>query len=273
MKTITIEKTTAVINLVAFLGMLTVNILATSLPLNGLTTGELSDALPNLFVPIGLTFSIWGVIWVLLGAYVVLQLRTAFGARRATATEPERPSPYSPRVAGPWFAVNMVLNAAWIFFWHYQMVGVSVVIMLGLLFSLIVMFLRTERAIGLGAPANRSFARVPISVYLGWITIATVANITAFLVWVGWDGFGIPEVGWTVFVIAVALGLTVAMLLRHRNVAFAAVAVWSFIGIAAKRVTVGTPEGPAVLIAAAVAAGLVLALGALTVARKGSIKA
>ncbi|TVR59200.1 MAG: tryptophan-rich sensory protein [Spirochaetaceae bacterium] len=273
MKTTTIEKTTAVINLVAFLGMLTVNILATSLPLNGLTTGELSDALPNLFVPIGLTFSIWGVIWVLLGAYLVLQLRTAFGSRGTTAAEPERPSPYSPRVAGPWFAVNMVLNSAWIFFWHFQMIGISVVIMLGLLFSLIVMFLRTERAIGFDAPENRSFALVPISVYFGWITIATVANITAFLVSVGWDGFGIPEVGWTVFVIAVALGLTVAMLLRHRNFAFAAVAVWSFIGIAAKRGTLGTPEGPAVLIAAAVAAGIVLALGGVMLAKKPPLTA
>ncbi len=248
-------------NAIAFVGMLVVNILATTLPLNDLTTGDLSDALPNLFVPIGLTFSIWGVIWLLLAVYLVIQIRVALASGAATGAQ----DPYAASVVGPWFMVNMVLNAAWIFAWHYQLVGVSVLIMFALLSTLIVMFLRVDRAVS-GNP-RRWFARVPISVYFGWITIATIANITAFLVSVGWGGFGVPEVVWTIVVIGAGLAVNVAMLIRHRDYAFAAVAVWAFIGIALKRSAVGTPEGPAVLTVAIVAAVVVVFTGIVVALR------
>ncbi len=269
MKQIAAPRIAAIINGLTFVGMLVVNILATSLPLNDMTTGELSDALPNLFVPIGLTFSIWGVIWLLLAAYLVLQIRTAFGGAGAATTSngaPSQSSPLSPRVVGAWIAVNMALNVGWIFAWHYQLVGLSVIIMLALLATLIAMFLRVDRAVA--AAGSGRFARVPISVYFGWITIATIANITAFLVSVDWGGFGIPEVVWTVIVIAAGLAVTLAMLIRHRDIAFSAVAVWAFAGIAAKRITEGIPEGPAVLIAALVAAVAVVVVAVVTLVRR-----
>lgn len=257
----------AIINALTFVGMLVVNILATSLPLNDMTTGELSDALPNLFVPIGLTFSIWGVIWLLLAVYLGFQIRTAFGGGGATSSSADssQTGPYLPRVVGAWFPVNMVLNAGWIFAWHYQLVGLSVIIMFALLATLIAMFLRVDRAVT--SAGGGRFARVPISVYFGWITIATIANITAFLVSVDWGGFGIPETVWTVIVIAAGLAVTLAMLIRHRNIAFSAVAVWAFAGIAAKRVAEGTPEGPAVLVTAIIAALVVVVVAVITLVR------
>ncbi|TVR68068.1 MAG: hypothetical protein EA427_11500 [Spirochaetaceae bacterium] len=255
----------AVINLLSFIGMLVVNILATSLPLNNITTGELSDALPNLFVPIGFTFSIWSVIWLLLLVYLLAQIRTVFVRGGGVAEPPSQASPFSPRVVGAWFPVNMVLNAGWIFAWHYQFVGLSVLIMFALLATLVVMFLRVDRAVataregGVGGGSGRGgFARVPISVYFGWITIATIANITAFLVAVNWGGWGVPEVVWTIIVIAAALAITLAVLIRHRDNAFSAVAVWAFAGIAAKRISEGTPEGPAVLLSALLAAAVIV---------------
>jgi hypothetical protein len=247
----------AIVNLVTFGGMLVVNILATSLPLNDMSTGELSDALPNLFVPSGFTFSIWGVIWLLLAAYLVLQIRSAF-----TSGD----DPYAPSVVGPWFAVNMILNAGWIFAWHYQLIGLSVLIMFALLASLIAMFLRVDAAVQSSGSAR--FARVPVSVYFGWITIATIANITAFLVSAGWGGFGVPDVVWTIVVIAAGLAVNVLMLLRHRNFAFAAVALWAFAGIAAKRLSEGTPEGPAVLISAIVAGAALVVIGLVIALRR-----
>ncbi|TVQ24416.1 MAG: hypothetical protein EA382_08475, partial [Spirochaetaceae bacterium] len=135
----------SIANGIAFVGMLVVNILATTLPLNDMTTGDLSDALPNLFVPIGLTFSIWGVIWLLLAVYLVIQIRVGFASGAATGAD----DPYAASVVGPWFVVNMILNAGWIFAWHYQLVGVSVLIMFALLATLIVMFLRVDRAVAL----------------------------------------------------------------------------------------------------------------------------
>jgi len=249
----------AVVNAVTFLGMLVVNILATSLPLNGMSTGDLSDALPNLFVPSGLTFSIWGVIWVLLAVYLVAQLRTAFTSAASGAAEA-----YSPAVVGLWFPANMILNAGWIFAWHYQLVGLSVLIMLALLATLIVMFVRLDRTVRGG---GAWFARVPVSVYFGWITIATIANLTAFLVSVGWNGFGVPDTVWTIVVIAAGLGVNLAILLRHRSYAFAAVAVWAFAGIAIKRIAEGTPEGPAVLVAAIVAGAAIVVVGVFVALR------
>ncbi len=282
----------AIINLLAFIGMLVVNILATSLPLNNLTTGELSDALPNLFVPIGFTFSIWGVIWLLLAAYLVAQFRYVFSGGGASAplsqtsqphvdlpqasrsqaspsqASPPQASPYAPGVVGVWFPLNMVLNAGWIFAWHYQFVGVSVLIMLALLATLIVMFLRLDQAVSSEGGGSARFARVPISVYFGWITIATIANITAFLVSVNWDGWGVSEVVWTVVVIVVGLLVTLAMLVRHRAIAFSAVAVWAFVGIAAKRISEGTPEGPAVLVTAIIAAVVIVGAALAVLVRR-----
>ena len=264
MKTLLDARIAAIVNVVTFLGMLVVNILATSLPLNDLTTGDLSDALPNLFVPSGITFSIWGLIWLLLAAYLFLQLRTAFdrGGMEDGMVESD---PYAPGVVGFWFPLNMILNAGWIFAWHYQLVGLSVLIMLALLATLIVMFLNIDEMIR--RTGSQRFARVPISVYFGWITIATIANITAFLVSVEWGGFGISQVVWTIVVIAAGLAVNVIMLVRHRNFAFAAVAVWAFIGIVLKRISEGTPEGPGVLIAAIVAGVALLAVGVLVAVR------
>jgi hypothetical protein len=105
---------------------------------------------------------------------------------------------------------------------------------------------------------------VPISVYFGWITIATIANITAALVAITWDGFGLPDVVWAIVMIAVGFGVTIAMLIRHQDVAFAAVVVWAYAGIAARRIIDGTPEGPGVLVAAIVAGLLVIVFGAVT---------
>lgn len=175
----------------------------------------------------------------------------------------------APGVVGIWFPLNMVLNAGWIFAWHYQLVGLSVLIMLALLATLIVMFLNIDAMIR--ATGSQRFARVPISVYFGWITIATIANITAFLVSVGWGGFGVSDVVWTIVVIAAGLAVNVLMLLRHRSFAFAAVAVWAFAGIAVKRIGEGTPEGPGVLIAALAAGGALVVLGVVLAIRGRSV--
>ncbi|MFW6289305.1 MAG: hypothetical protein ACOC2Q_05935, partial [Spirochaetota bacterium] len=202
-------------------------------------------------------------------AYLFLQIRTAFDRKGGGTFGMIESDPYAPGVVGPWFALNMILNAGWIFAWHYQLVGLSVLIMLALLATLIVMFLNIDAMIR--RTESQRFARVPISVYFGWITIATIANITAFLVSIGWGGFGVSEVVWTVLVIAAGLAVNVIMLLRYRNFAFAAVAVWAFAGIVAKRIGEGTPEGPGVFIAAIVAGTVLVVIGVVIAIRGRSI--
>jgi hypothetical protein len=237
-----------ILNILGVATALTVNALANALPINGRTTGELSDQYPNLFVPAGVTFSIWGLIYLLWITLILYQARTLLSYRKAPVVE---------RI-GPRFFLNMLGNAAWLVAWHYERVGISVAIMLFLLGSLLVLYGRLgvgERAVSRG---ERYFVHLPISVYLGWITVATIANITALLVDVGWDGFGLGAQLWTIVLIGVAVGITLLMIQARRDVAFSGVVVWALLGILIRRLSTDPDPLYPVLITAILGIGIVL---------------
>jgi hypothetical protein len=210
-------------NILGFIVMLAVNILANALPLGGKTTGELSDAYPNLFVPAGYVFSIWGIIYLLLFAFTMYQ------------ASPSRRNAESLEKIGYLFALSSVFNVVWIFLWHYEYVILSLFAMFALLLSLIQIYLRLD--IGRSSPVQeeRLWVHLPFSVYLGWITVAPIANVVAVLVSVGWKGFGISEVAWTMIVIAVAVVLTVINTLTRGDLAYALVIIWALGGIIVKQ--------------------------------------
>lgn len=158
------------LNLFLFAGMIIMNYLANALPLNNVTTGQLSDSYPNLFVPAGITFSIWGVIYLLLAIFCVIQFT---GANQVVISK-----------IGLLFAATCILNGLWIVAWHYRLVGLSLLIMTAFLISLIIINILIK---GL----TFSFVKAAFGVYLGWICIATIANVTTLLVSIGWSGFGI----------------------------------------------------------------------------------
>jgi hypothetical protein len=230
-------------NLVTVLIALTVNTLASALPLNGQNTGEISDRFAVYFVPAGYVFAIWFFIFVGWIAFAIYQFRPS---------QKENPRL---RKLGYLFAVSNLFNAAWLFAWHYNAFGLSVLIMLTLLGLLIASYLRLN--------VNRSHAKgaewwsvdLPFSVYLGWITVATVANITSWLYSIGWNGFGIPAPVWAVIMIAVASVVGVLMAVARRDAAYLFVLVWSFIGIAVKQADVAN-----VAASAWIGAGVMLAL-------------
>jgi len=207
-------------NLVGVLGMITVNALANILPINGYTTGELSALYPNLFVPAGFTFSIWSLIYLGLLAFGIYQLKAA--------------SETVDRI-GPLFFLNALFNCGWILLWHHRMVVLSVFVMLGLLITLILIYRRLEIGIRKVDPAVRWLIHAPFSLYLGWISIATVANITALLVAGGWQGWGLPANFWTAAMIFTAAMIGLFMLIRARDWIFSLVLLWAFFGIAYKR--------------------------------------
>jgi hypothetical protein len=232
--------------------MVVVNALANALPINNKTTGELSDAYPNLFVPAGITFSIWGLIYLLLGVFVVYQLFCAF-----------RDKPNSSFIGkiGPWFILSSLANIAWIFVWHYEMIVPSFFVMLFLLGSLIALYTRLEIGISVKGKTERYLVHLAFSVYLGWITIATIANTTILLLYLNWNTFGLGDVFWTVAVLAVGVVITVAMLFRRRDVFYGVVVVWALLGILLKRLAVDATPIQSVVIAAI--AGLVITIGAI----------
>ena len=215
-------------NLVTVIIALTVNILASALPLNGQNTGEISDRFQVYFVPAGYVFAIWFFIFLGWIVFAVFQ----FWKDQKESSRLRR--------LGYLFAISNIVNAAWLFAWHYNYFGLSVLIMLTLLGLLIASYLRLD--------VNRSSAKgsewwsvdLPFSVYLGWITVATVANITSWLYSIGWNGFGISASVWAVIMIIVASVVGFLMALTRRDTAYLFVLVWSFIGIAVKQAEVAS---------------------------------
>lgn len=202
------------INIILFAGMLVMNYLANALPLNNKSTGELSDSFPNLFVPAGLTFSIWGIIYLLLIVYCVVQF---------TGSEKEVISNIS------WlFGVSCILNAIWIVFWHYGKLPFSLLIMLGLLITLIYINI-SIRELPFG------IIKASFGIYLGWICIATIANVTALLVNAHWNGFNISQETWTIIMIFIGTLIIALTIYRLKNPFIGLSVVWAFIGIAIKR--------------------------------------
>jgi hypothetical protein len=143
----------------------------------------------------------------------------------------------------------------WIFAWHHRRLPLSMLLMLILLLSLIALYLR----LGVGTPgagtAKKLLAHLPFSVYLGWITVATIANAAALLVALGWNRFGLSEELWTVAVLLAATILTALVLLLRRDSFYALVVVWALAGIVIAR------RGPVAVTAAV--CGALLLVGAL----------
>ncbi|HTY28026.1 MAG TPA: tryptophan-rich sensory protein [Mycobacterium sp.] len=243
-----------VLVVVTYLAMITMNVLANALPLNGRRTGEVSDAYPSLFTPDGVTFSIWGVIYLLLGAHVLYQL----GLFRDDVPDVGRTTLLN-RV-GVLFAVSSLANTAWVFAWHYDVIALSALLILVILVCLILIAdtLRVARL----TTRERWFVAVPFGVYFGWTTVATVANITVLLVSLKWDGFGISASAWATAIVLVAMSIGTATMLRTRDVAYGLVLIWAYIGILIRQTSADGLDGRYPAIIAAVIASLVIFVGA-----------
>lgn len=209
----------------AYLFMLVVNSLATILPINGITTGAVSDNYLDLFAPFGLTFSIWGLIYILLGVYVVMQWLGA------THDNQEK--------IGVWFIASSVVNGLWIFAWHHDQIFLSLILMLVLLSTLI--------AIAYLITPDDTRMKLFFMVYFGWITVATIANVTTLLVQQGVDPLGSAAVFWTVTVIITGLVITVLTGLRFKSNAYLLVPLWAYFGILMKHLTFFDNQYPAII--------------------------
>jgi benzodiazapine receptor len=191
--------------------------------IGGQVTAAVSDANPTLITPAGYVFSIWGVIYMLLGVFVVYQAL---------------PSPQGQeyqRKIGWLFVLSSLINIGWLFLWQFEYLSLSVLLMFLLLATLISIYVRLGIGKTLVSLRERLAVHLPFSVYLGWITVASIANVAATLVSIGWDGFGISPETWTILVVAVALIITILMLIARKDVAYSLVIIWALIGIGVKQ--------------------------------------
>lgn len=212
---------TRIFALLAYIAMIVVNFLATSLPINNRGTGEISDAYSNLFAPAGITFSIWGLIYLLLAIYVIYQFKSKNDGLL--------------KKINIFFTITSIANILWIFAWHYDYIGLSLALMLVLLIGLI-KIADTLRSNELTAE-ERKFIGIPFSVYFGWITVATIANVTVFLVSINWGGFGIAEFIWTSIILLIGATIGILRMNKDKSVAYGLVLVWAYLGILLKHLS------------------------------------
>lgn len=191
--------------------------------IGGKNTAQISDANPTLITPAGYVFSIWGIIYILLGVFVVYQ-----------ALPKQQGKDYQKKI-GWLFVLSSLLNIVWLFLWQFEYLPLSVVIMFLLLASLILIYLRLGVGKSKVTMGERLAIHLPFSVYLGWITVASIANVSATLVSLNWDGFGISPEIWAALVVAVALIITVLMLITRKDVAYSLVIIWALVGIGVKQ--------------------------------------
>ena len=208
-----------IITILITLLTITVNVLATALPLNGQDTGEISDRFDIYFVPAGYVFSIWGLIYLGLIAFAIYQ-----------ALPSQRDNELLKKIY-PAYWIGSLANIVWLFLWHYNIFSLTLVAMLTILASLLYIYVQISKS---GSDLDRNqkwLVKLPFSIYLGWISVATIANVTQVLFFFEWGGWGISPAVWAVIMLAIATFLGLLMLWREQDIPYTLVLVWAFIGI------------------------------------------
>jgi len=218
-------------NVFAFAVVILFNTLANTLPLGGQTTGAISDKYDSLFTPAGFTFSIWGLIYLALLGFVIRQV-----------WDVSRDRAFLSRIGVP-FKINCLANALWIVAWHYNQLILSMVIMVAILATLVSIY-RTEGY----QSSHFLFIQFPFSLYLGWITVATIANVSVLQNAYGWDAVGLSPITWTIVKLALAgfIGAMVGM--KRQDVVYVAVIAWAAFGISVGQMETAAVSGAASLL-------------------------
>ena len=207
--------------------MVIMNILANTLPLGGRTTEEIAQKYDNIFTPAGFTFAIWGVIYLLLFLLLIYLIKGFFQKRQKTIKVILQLKGY--------FLFSSLLNGCWIFAWHYDQIFVSLLLMIGLLGTLIKIYVSLKEL-----PFYSKFYLTPFSIYLGWVTVATVANVVIFSVAMEWGRWGLSEEFWFTLLLLVTLGITAIFVLRKKDIFYGLTILWSVTGIFVKRLAAQT---------------------------------
>jgi hypothetical protein len=218
-----IKMSKKILVVIALIATIVVNVLSNSLPFNGITAPEIADLFDVYFIPAGYVFSIWGIIYLGLIAYALFQFLPS-----------QRDNSRLNQIAW-WFVLSSVANSVWLFLWHYGYFGLSNFAMLTLLVSLISIYLRLSDSRITASSGERWLVHLPFSIYLGWITVATIANVTAYLDFIDWDGLGIAPETWTFIMLFVAVAVAGMMAFSQKDIAYLLVLIWAFVGIAAEQ--------------------------------------
>ena len=217
------KKTLQIANIIAFVVMVFVNYLSNTGAINNTTIGNVSDSLNTLFTPAGYAFSIWGIIYLFLLGFIIYQSRSLF--------KKVRDDEFILKI-GWYFVLSCVANVLWITFWLYGYVNFSVLCIFVLLYSLLKIILNNKMELWDAPISIIVFLWWPFVIYSGWITVASIVNVSAYLMDMGWDGFGISETTWAIIMIIIA-GIINLLVIWKRNMReFGLVGIWALAAIA-----------------------------------------
>lgn len=215
----------AILNVISFLIHLLVVYLTQFKIINTKDVGEISDQYPSLFTPAGFTFAIWGIIYTWLSIFCIYHVVMAFKRNKENGANRD-----THRI-GYLFIINNLATAAWLIAWTSEQLALSVILIFLQLFSLAIIHRRLHIHSRYRNPGAKTATELPLSVYFGWISLATIANVSSWLVSVRWDGFGISAITWTIIMVVVAAIIGIAMILIRRNIAYGIVLMWGLYGI------------------------------------------
>lgn len=239
------SRTLQIANGIALVFTILFNYLSNTGVFNGKTIGNVSDEYHNLFTPAGYAFSIWGLIYILLFAFVIYTGRSLF------KPEKNEGETFVTRM-GWWFVVSCIANCLWIVTWLYGYTGLSVLVLAAAFISLMVIVLEALKYYR--GSAEKWFINIPFQIYAGWLSVALIAAAASWLQKIGWEGFGLSEEAWTVIMITVAVAVHLFMTWQKRALAFALVAVWALVAIAVSNQDINYTVYAAALVAALIIA-------------------
>lgn len=217
------KKTLQIANIIAFIATVCINYLSNTGAINNTTIGEVSASMNTLFTPAGYAFSIWGLIYLLLLGFVVYQSRSLFTSVRDNAFILK---------TGWWFVLSCVANMVWVTFWLYGYISFSIISMFVLLYSLLKIVVNNSMELWDAPISVITFLWWPFVFYSGWVTVASIANVAAYLSSISWDGWGFSETSWTVLMIIIAGIINLAVTWKRNMREFALVGVWALVAIA-----------------------------------------
>ncbi len=212
------NKNRSIIYIESYVFMIVINTLSILLPFGGQTVAQVSQNYESLFTPSPYAFSIWGLIYLLLLGFIIFQ------------AQPKNQDSEALAQIGWLFPLSCLLNSLWLIAWQNEWLPLSVYIIISLLITLIMIYTRLQ-SITL-SPKETLFVRLPFSIYTAWVSVAVVANISAYLAAVGFDGFGLSDTYWACIMIVAVTFLGIAILYQYQDIAFVLVLVWALIAVA-----------------------------------------
>ncbi|WP_025716740.1 tryptophan-rich sensory protein [Paenibacillus sp. 1-18] len=226
-------------NILAFIAVIVVNILASTLSIGGRSTAAVSNMYPTLVIPAGYAFSIWSVIYLLLACFVVYQATPAGQAKTNVQS------------IGIFFILSCLFNIIWIFLWQYVYVELCVIVIILYSLSLIVVYARTRTP----QPTRGEmwFVKLPFSLNLGWVSVATIINIAVALNKNEWSGWGLSELTWAIIILLIGTAIAILISFPYRDSIYPLVFVWGYVAIA-----IGHPDHEKVRLAALILAAIIL---------------